>query len=170
MPAEKRFTYAPYEGVGTEMPPAEMEKYIARYRELKPDQEVFPGIKQSADQLRTHFHVISPDRHLGPTTSIASKHSFHMSFLEVPPGNGGKLHAHNLPEVFICMKGTFEIIWGNEGQHTVRLAFLDTISVPIGVMRSFRNVGSEPGILQVIYDGGGKVLGEIFVPPKTSAA
>ena len=156
----ERYVYAPPEGEGVEMSPAEMEPYIARYADLKEDLDIFPGIKATPDGYRKHFHVISHNSHLGPA-SITTPHGFHMSFLEVPPGNGGKLHAHNLPEVFIGVTGLFEISWGNQGHHSVVLGPRDTISVPPR-HAYLKNCGEGPGILQVIYDGAGEVLGGIF--------
>jgi hypothetical protein len=42
----------------------------------------------------------------------------------------------------------------------------DTISLPPGVCRAFRNVGTEEGILQVIITGGVHDMSDIAFTPK----
>jgi uncharacterized RmlC-like cupin family protein len=73
---------------------------------------------------------------------------------------------HDLGEIFVCIKGKFAMIWGNDGEHRIELGPMDTFSVPVGIMRTFDNVGDEPGTLLVIYDGGGEVLGAISKRPE----
>lgn len=163
MDEQQRYRYAPEAGQGIDCSPDEMERYIARFDDLIEDKEIFPDIKLEALGDRKHYHVISHRSHLGPAR-ITTPHHFHMSFLKVPPGNGARLHAHRLPEVFVVLKGRFAIIWGERGEHEVELGEFDTISVPVNVMRTFRNIGDGEGLLQAIYDGPGEVLGEIFRP------
>lgn len=165
----ERYTYAPPVGKGIDMSPEQMEQYVARYSDLSEDLDIFPDIRNKPEGRRKHFHVISHNQHLGPS-KITSRHSFHLSFLEVPPGSRAGLHAHRLPEIFIVHEGQFALIWGNHEEHRVLLGPRDTISVPPNVMRTFQNVGEIDGVLQVIYDGEGEVLGEIFVPEKKEGA
>lgn len=148
--------------------PEELEKkYVARFNELVDDAEIFADIK-TEEGRRRHFHVISEGGHLGPGTKITTPHHFHISYLEVPPGSNATLHAHDLPEIFIPMTGKFAIIYGDQGEHSIELNPLDTISVPSGLMRTFKNVGITTGIIMVIYDGSGDVLGKVFVNPETA--
>lgn len=140
----------------------ELERsYVARFKNLTDDQEVFADIKQPGGQRR-HFHVISENNHIGPA-KITKRHHFHMSYLEVPPGSAAILHAHDAPEVFIPMTGHFVIQYGDDGKQEVALEPMDVISVPVGLMRTFKNVGNVNGILMVIYDGPGNVLDKIFM-------
>lgn len=158
--------YPPYMYVDAtrSVSPQEMEaKYVARFKDLVDDDEVFPDIKQARNPRR-HFHVISENNHIGPA-GITTPHHFHMSYLEVPPGVSAGLHAHALPEVFIALSGRFQIIYGDQGEHTLELEQYDAVSVPVGVMRNFKNVGNVNGLLMVIYDGPGEVLGKIFISP-----
>jgi hypothetical protein len=52
------------------------------------------------------------------------------------------------------MKGRFEVRWNDDGSRATVLELYDTISFPPGVCRSFRNIGTGEGILQVIITGG----------------
>ena len=142
--------------------PAEMERTsVARFKDLQEDPNIFADIKQPGG-TRRHFHVISENNHIGPAR-ITGRHHFHMSYLEVPPGSSAMLHAHDAAEIFIPISGRFAIIYGDDGEHQVDLEPLDTISVPIGVMRTFKNIGNVNGVLMVLYDGVGDVLDKIFI-------
>jgi hypothetical protein len=44
--------------------------------------------------------------------------------------------------------------WNDDGGERLVLEEFDTISVPPGVCRAFRNVGDAEGILQVLITGG----------------
>ena len=46
------------------------------------------------------------------------------------------------------------IEWNNDGSEHVKLSYLDTISLPPGVCRSFKNISEGTGLLQVIISGG----------------
>ena len=136
--------------------------HIARFEDLREDTTVFADINTPKGRRR-HFHPISPGGHLGPA-SITTPHNFHMSYLEVPPGSSAVLHAHDAVEVFIPITGKFVIRVGDEGQQVIDMAPLDVISVPPRLTRTFENVGLITGILQVIYDGGDRVLDKIYQP------
>lgn len=149
----------------TAVDPAVVERdYVARFDELTEDPAIFEEDRKGSG-ARRHFHVISGDGVL-PTAKIRTPHHFHVSYVELPPGNMVRLHAHDVPEVFIPMTGTFELLYGGAAEHSVVLRPLDTFSVPVGVMRTFRNIGPTTAIIMVIYDSPGDVLGKIFYDPE----
>ena len=63
------------------------------------------------------------------------------------------MHSHLTVEVFTPLSGKWAIIWGDQGENEIVLEAWDTISVPPGVMRGFRNVGSEAACLMAILGG-----------------
>ena len=72
-----------------------------------------------------------------------------------PPGQGPTLHAHHKTyETFTVLRGRFEVRWNDDGGESLVLEQFDTISIPPGVCRAFRNVGEEEGLLQAIITGG----------------
>jgi quercetin dioxygenase-like cupin family protein len=72
-----------------------------------------------------------------------------------PPGQGPSLHSHLATyETFTVMQGRFEVTWNDNGENRIELDQFDAISVPPGVCRAFRNIGSGDGVLQVIISGG----------------
>ncbi|MBO6783277.1 MAG: hypothetical protein JJ899_08410 [Alphaproteobacteria bacterium] len=145
-----------------EMDPAEVEtKHVARFNDLIEDDSIFKEDRDDEIGERRHFHVISPEGYL-KDAKITSPHHFHISYVELPPGHEVQLHAHDVAEVFVQMTGTFEFGYGDQGQHKVVLNPMDTFSVPIDVMRGFKNVGLTNGIVMVIYDKPGDILENIF--------
>jgi quercetin dioxygenase-like cupin family protein len=78
-----------------------------------------------------------------------------MTLAVCPPGQGPELHAHvKTYETFTVLRGRFEVRWNDTGSERLELEELDTISVPPGVCRAFRNMGDREGILQVLITGG----------------
>ncbi len=93
-----------------------------------------------------------------------------ITFACCPPGTGPSLHSHRQTyETFTVMQGRFEVFWNDDGGNRVELDRFDTIAVPPGVCRGFRNIGETEGILQVIISGGVHDLNDIDFAPKSAA-
>ena len=75
--------------------------------------------------------------------AIDIRHPFSFSLIEVDPDKGAGLHAHTTEEVFMPVDGKLAVFWGDQGEYEVVLDALDTITVPIGVMRGFRNADDK---------------------------
>lgn len=89
-----------------------------------------------------------------------------MTLAKCPPGQGPGLHNHvNTFETFTVLEGRFEVSWNDDGSSTVILERFDTISVPPGVCRSFKNSGDTDGLLQVIISGGVHDMNDIAFTP-----
>ena len=82
-----------------------------------------------------------------------------------PPGTGPSLHSHQQTyETFTVLKGRFEITWNDDGGERIELDLFDTVSVPPGVCRAFRNISNEEGVLQVVITGGVHDMTDIDFP------
>ena len=55
--------------------------------------------------------------------------------------------------MFIPLTGRWSVYWGDEGESEVVLDTFDCVSVPVGVMRGFRNVGEGHAYLMAILGG-----------------
>ena len=78
-----------------------------------------------------------------------------MTIAKCPTNQGPGLHNHQATfETFTVLKGKFLIAWNDDGSEEIVLNKLDTISIPPGVCRSFKNISNEEGLLQVIISGG----------------
>lgn len=139
----------------------EMEARVARFRNLKPtDDCVDSGISGCE---RTTLRVIGQKAH----APLAAE-GFHMSIVRCEPGKAAPLHNHLTQEVFLVLTGSWEVFWGPEGHRKVVLEQWDTVSVPPGVCRGFRNVSAEPAYL--IGLASGKDSGMINWPNQVKAA
>lgn len=133
----------------------EMERTrVARFNRLTPTKQgfvdtVIPGYE------RLIYNVIgrgvTEDSTLNP--AITDARDFNMTLIKKVPGNRVGLHDHPTVEVFMPLTGRWGVYWGDEGQHEVMLEQWDVISVPPGVMRGFRNAGTEESVLLAILGG-----------------
>jgi mannose-6-phosphate isomerase-like protein (cupin superfamily) len=96
--------------------------------------------------------------------AITIPHPFSFSLIEVPAGNGAGLHSHTTEEVFMPVDGKLAVFWGDKGENEIVLGPLDTVTVPIGAMRGFRNVDKKT--IQVLAIVGGDDGGRLTWHPK----
>ena len=132
----------------------EMLKRVARFTELKPSPQAFVDSRIPGHE-REIFNVIgrgvTEDASLAP--AITDARDFNVTFVHAGPEKGAALHAHPTVEVFIALSGRWAAYWGDHGENEIVLDQWDTISVPPGVMRGFRNAGNEDAYLMAILGG-----------------
>jgi quercetin dioxygenase-like cupin family protein len=151
----------------------EMQKRIARLDELKPlpvQNESIPEKARDVVYSRKLLSVIGLEENaqtpINAQAPIRGAAGMTMTLAVCPPGQGPGLHAHRRTyETFTVLKGEFEVSWNDEGSERTTLRAFDTISVPPGVCRAFRNIGREEGILQVIITGGVHDMTDIAFSP-----
>ena len=139
----------------------QMQKRIARFKHLSPlpiQQSDIPLAARDVIYSRKLLSVIGLENNSTPINAgapIVGAAGMTMTLAVCPPGQGPGLHSHRQTyETFTVMKGRFEVRWNDDGSGSAILELYDTVSFPPGVCRSFRNVGDEEGILQVIITGG----------------
>jgi quercetin dioxygenase-like cupin family protein len=144
----------------TRLSPEQMNKRIARWRDLKPLPIQNPSIPEKARDVvysRKLLSVIGLETitPINAEAPIIGAAGMTMTLAVCPPGQGPGLHAHRETyETFTVLKGRFEVRWNDDGSGSALLELYDTVSFPPGVCRAFRNVGDKEGILQVIITGG----------------
>jgi quercetin dioxygenase-like cupin family protein len=86
----------------------------------------------------------------------AGAHGFAVTYVRnTPKGHGAALHRHPTEEVFIALKGPWEVFWlEGESERVVTLQEGDIVNVPIGVYRGFRNGSDEPEATLIALVGG----------------
>ena len=94
---------------------------------------------------------MTEDPNLKP--AITAVEGFNVTYIGADPGKGAALHSHTTVEVFYAMSGRWAVFWGDNGENELELDTFDIISVPIGVMRGFRNIGDEHAHLMAILGG-----------------
>jgi uncharacterized RmlC-like cupin family protein len=131
--------------------PAEVMRYMAASR-------VYPIV---APPNLTGRNQNAPLKGLpGATVSVA----------ECDAGDGPQPHAHiDTWEIFLCLEGRFDIVWGDRNEHRLTLEPLDLVAVPPTVMRIFKNVSDSVGRLMVIIQGAEDMADSIASFPEVAA-
>lgn len=119
---------------------AEMEARVARFRNLKPTADYVDSAIPGCE--RTTLRVLGQQPH----APLAAE-GFHMSIVCCEANKSAPLHNHMTQEVFVALTGQWEVFWGPKGERSVLLEQWDTVSVPPGVSRGFKNVSDEPAYL-----------------------
>ena len=149
--------------------PEYMEIYrVGRFKELKSSSKSFidaliPGYERDLHNIIGRGVV--EDKELVPP--ITDNRDFNLGMIKADPGKGASLHIHATIEVFFALSGKWAIYWQNKNgtQHEVTLEPYDTVSVPIGLSRGFRNAGDEPAHMLAIV--GGTDPGKVTWPNET---
>jgi quercetin dioxygenase-like cupin family protein len=116
-----------------------------------------PGPAHSAVRARHHQHgghgryenaALKPNVKEGAV-------GFSVTYVRAKTGKGAALHRHATEEVFIPVKGRWQVFWleGDE-QRTVDLDEGDVLKVPIGIYRGFRSLTDAPDALLMAIIGG----------------
>lgn len=128
----------------------EMMKHVARFKEQKSTAKSFIDTRIPGHE-RNIFSIIGAgvleDPDLNP--SIPAQ-DFHLSIIKAEPGKGASLHSHLTQEVFMPLTGRWAVYWGPKGDKEVILEPYDVISLPIHVMRGFRNAGAQTALMLAV--------------------
>lgn len=131
----------------------DMEQHVARFGDLKSSHEAFLDTRIPGHE-REIFSIIGngvqEDPNMNPP--IAPQ-EFHLAMIRAEPGKGAALHSHLTQEVFVPLSGRWSIFWGPAGEREVILEPWDTISVPLHVMRGFRNVSDDTAMMLAVVGG-----------------
>jgi len=85
----------------------------------------------------------------------AGAEGFSVTYVRAPKGRGAALHRHATEEVFIPIKGRWQVFWlEGDTERTVDLDEGDVVNVPIGIYRGFRNLSDRADALLMALVGG----------------
>ncbi|MEN9761941.1 MAG: hypothetical protein RI906_1767 [Pseudomonadota bacterium] len=118
-----------------------------------------------------NYALIGPGVSQNPKqpVSLRERHGFQVGAVSMPHGKMNPPHMHFTCEVFICVRGQWDVLWGfNPGHHSARIVAGDIVSVPTWIYRGFRNVGIDDGFMFTAL--GGDDTGGILWGPDTLAA
>lgn len=165
-------------GIETITPtPAEMEKRIARFNDLKPTKRNYnqanvgvPGdvyAKLAADKV---LKLMSPPGNKRSTAipAVSGEPGVEIAILDNPPGHGPRMHAHmKTVECFLCLTGRYRVAWGSGAPYHVDLEPYDFIAVPPRVFREVTNIGESNALILSIVQGGiDDVFNDVLYDPK----
>jgi hypothetical protein len=140
--------------------PAQMQKRVARFDQLKYPPDRYPDSKLPGHERRNYLVVgtgLLIEGGKDPMSAIPIPEGLQLSYGKMRPGNGPKLHNHDTLETFIAIKGTWRVIWGLDKANSVDLGPLDVCAVPPFVPRTFicltTEEGEEEGLIMAIQPG-----------------
>lgn len=84
---------------------------------------------------------------------ITAVEGFHMSIIKAAPQKGTGLHNHKTVEVLMPLTGQWSVQWGDHGENEMTLDQYDVISVPVNVMRGFRNDSPHEALMLAVVGG-----------------
>lgn len=122
---------------------------VARFKDLEGSSRpmldaIIPGQEREIYQIIGKGVSEDPEQII----PITDNRGFNVAIVRCAPGKGTLHHDHKTNEVFMALKGRWKIFWGDdEDTNFVILEPFDTASVPPNLMRGFRNVGDEEGLL-----------------------
>jgi len=142
---------------------------VGRYKDLKLSTRAFvdaqiPGYER--DILSIIGRGVVEDKDIVPP--ITDNRDFNIGIIRCDPGKGSSRHIHATIECFFILSGTWSIDWQNSDGtlHEAILTQYDTVSVPIGLSRGFKNVGEESAMMLAII--GGTDPGKVLWPQETT--
>jgi mannose-6-phosphate isomerase-like protein (cupin superfamily) len=140
----------------------EMEKRVARWGKVKPYEQTFIESRLPGFEKRL-YKIINRGvlENKGVEPAIVGSHRFGVTLIEVPFGQGANLHSHKTEEVFFPLNGKMLLVWGEKGEHQLMLNQWDCISVPVGVMRGFRNPNDHDLVIYSVVGGRDEEVGRI---------
>ena len=140
--------------------PDQMEKRVARFRDLKPMADLVatsaslpPDLKRAAASQKVYSLTSptgsSPANFWDAGAVPAGTPNFGAVYVPGRPGEGVGSHIHRYSfENFIALKGTWRILWySDEKEEHIDLEPFDMISIPPGAMRRFECAGETEGLL-----------------------
>jgi quercetin dioxygenase-like cupin family protein len=129
---------------------------VARFKNLKPFKVAYLDAVLPEYQ-RENLKVIGRGvaERADQIAPIAGDHEFSMTLVKMEPGGGVAPHAHPTSEVFMPLNAPCTVLWGDSEDDIkqIDLQPWDTMSVPIGEMRWFKNNGTEPVYLLALTGG-----------------
>ena len=132
----------------------EMRSRIATFGDLIPSR--LPLVDAVLPQFEREIYPIIGGGVLEDPTArppITAVEGFHLSIVKAGPGKGTGLHNHKTVEVFLPLTGQWSVQWGDDGENQLTLGQYDVISVPVGIMRGFRNESDHEALLLVVVGG-----------------
>ena len=153
-----------------------IEQRTARFKDIPSSARAFADTYLPGHERRLYSVIglgVSDDPNFKP--AIAAAENFHIDYITADQGKGAALHAHDSEEVFIASRGRWEVYWldAQPGQaepirRSVVLNECDMVSVPPLVMRGFKSLDGEQGLLLSIL--GGKHPNRVKWHPSVAAA
>lgn len=128
---------------------------VVRFDDLEPDWDAFAD-SQVEGRRRAQFRLIGAGGSGKHDPNALPAGGFTLSILQVPPGQGGSAHTHEVEEAFFILKGRLTVFFQDEqGRQAANvLGPYEVVSCPAGVPHGFQNDGDEDVMMQIMIGTG----------------
>ena len=128
------------------------QKYVARFRDRKPDWAAFEDAKIEGFKRAQHRFIGAGGSGKHGEASVIPPRAFTLSLLYVEPGQGNAAHTHEVEEIFFVLQGYLTAFIQDESGRRidVKLGPWECIACPPGVIHGYINESLEPVYFQVM--------------------
>ena len=128
------------------------DRFIARYRDRKPDWAAFEDAKIEGFKRAQHRFIGAGGSGKHGDTSVIPARGFTLSIMYVEPGQGNAAHTHEVEEIFFVLQGYLTaFVQDDSGRRIdVKLGPWECIACPPGVIHGYVNDSLEPVYFQVM--------------------
>jgi uncharacterized RmlC-like cupin family protein len=129
-----------------------MERRVARYKKLRAVPMTFldAALPEHEREILNVIGAGVSENRDADSGAIRDVSYFNIQMARCLPGRGAGLHGHETVEVFFAASGKWEVYFGDNGEHVITLDTFDTISVPPGIFRGFRNISDKEALLVAV--------------------
>lgn len=128
------------------------ERYVARFRDRKPDWAAFEDAKLEGFKRAQHRFIGAGGSGKHGDSAAIPPRGFTLSIMYVEPGQGNAAHTHEVEEIFFVLRGFLTAFIEDESGRRidVRLGPWECIACPPGVIHGYINDSLEPVFFQVM--------------------
>lgn len=147
------------------------ERFIP-YSSLRYSTDAFIDYRIPGCAPKYNYALIGPGVSQNPNqpVNLREQHGFQIGGVAMPHGITNPPHMHFTCEVFMCMRGNWQLQWGfNPDALMAEFGEADICSVPTWIYRGFKNIGVDDGFLFTAL-GGDDTGGILWGPTTLDAA
>jgi mannose-6-phosphate isomerase-like protein (cupin superfamily) len=128
------------------------QRYVARFRDRKPDWEAFEDAKIDGFRRAQHRFIGAGGSGKHGDPNVVPPHGFTLSVMHVPPGQGNAAHTHEVEEVFFVLQGFLDVFLEDAqgNRFETRLGPWECVSCPPGIIHGYLNSSLETVYFQVM--------------------
>jgi len=128
---------------------------VARFSEIPGDWDAFADSQVEGRKRGQHRFIGAGGSGKHDPRAIPAG-NFTLSIMQVPPGQGGSAHTHEVEEAFFVLQGVLTVFFEDAKGHRVstKLNRWEVVSCPPGILHGFHNEGTEDVYMQTFIGTG----------------
>ena len=130
--------------------PEKIRERFIPFSSLRYSTEAFIDYRIPECAPKKNYALIGPGVSQNPDqpVSLREKHGFQVGGVAMPHGKTNPPHMHFTAEVFICVKGQWQLHWGfNPERLEAEIGEGDIATMPTWIYRGFRNIGPDESFM-----------------------